>query len=463
MIAAIGATHDARGDNPPVATPARETFSVTYAVEIASATAMTATVRWELAGIDEIARIRLRFDPERFDKFEGTGVLERRRGEIVWMPNAPYAHLTYQAALRHRRAPDKGFDSYIGDGWVVTRTSTLFPRSAVLFRRDIEPEPKSRARLVFRLPRGWDAVTTMPPAGTREFVVESRGRFEHPRGWLILGRFHRTDATVHGTAVTIAGPAGAGVPPDRILALLGRALPLMHDLLGARRRLVIVIGADPMWRGGLSGEDSFYMHGDRPLQTPDRTSPYLHELFHVTAPFRPAWDAHWLTEGLAEFYSLELQRRIGVLDDRRYTQALRFFARYGVWGHDFTRDQTRAIHNNSAPLVLYALDRRIRHATKDAHSLDDVVHALAQEGGVVTTARFLGTLRRVTGKSYAAFFRRHVYQGEIPPLPDVAISRDTVESPPSEKGAVGKGSLEAGHDAVRAHPADAGSGQHRRP
>jgi len=219
------------------------------------------------------------------------------------------------------------------------------------------------------------------------------------------------------------------MPLDRILDLLDRALPLMHALLGARSRLLIVIGADPMWRGGLSGEDSFYMHGDRPLQTPDRTSPYLHELFHVTAPFRPAWDAHWLTEGLAEYYSIELQRRIGMLDDHRYAQALRFFARYGVWGRDFTRDQSRAIHNNSAPLVLYALDRRIRRDTDGAQSLDDVVHALAQEGGVVTTARFLGTVRRVTGKNFGAFLRRHVYQGELPTLPDAGIAPEPGPGP----------------------------------
>jgi len=433
VIAMLVVPSVARGDSVPVATPARETFSVTYVVEIASATATTATVRWELAGIDEIERVRLRFDPERFENFEGSGVLERRHGEIVWTPNGPYAHLTYHAVLRHRRAPEKGFDSYIGDGWVVTRTSDLFPRSAVLFRRDVEPDPESRARLAFHLPRGWDAVTVMPAAGPRELVVESRGRFDHPRGWLMLGRFHRTDATVHGTAVTVAGVPGAGAPPERILGLLDRALPIMHDLLGARARLLIVIGADPMWRGGLSGEDSFYMHGDRPLQTPDRTSPYLHELFHVTAPFRPAWDAHWLTEGLAEYYSIELQRRIGMLDDRRYAQALRFFARYGVWGHDFTRDQSHAIHNNSAPLVLYALDRRIRRATAGAHTLDDVVRAMAHEGGVVTTARFLGTVRRVTGKNYGAFFRRHVYQGELPPLPDTRIDPEPAPAPAPKK------------------------------
>lgn len=421
-VVLVAAAH--AGEPSAVTMEPHETFSVTYTVDVPSPTATTALVRWELAGIDEVKRIRLRFDPERFDHFEASGTVERRPGELVWSPNGPYAHLTYHAALNHRHAPGKGYDSYVGDGWIVTRTSALFPRSAVLFRRDIEPEPESRARLVFHLPPRWDAVTVMPPVGPGQFLVESADRFDHPRGWLMLGRFHRTDATVHGTAVTIAAAPGASVPPDRVLALLDRALPVLHDVLGrARPRLVIVTGTDPMWRGGLSGEDSFYMHGDRPLQTPDRTSPYLHELFHVSAPFRPGADGHWVTEGLAELYSVEIQRRTGLLDDAGYAKALRLFARYGLWDRDFTRDQSRAIHNNSAPLVLHVLDRRIRRATAGAHSLDDVVGLLAREGGIVTTARVLGAVRRVTGRNYGAFFRNHVYRGEQPAVPDAHLPR----------------------------------------
>jgi hypothetical protein len=404
----------------PSDTPVHETFSVTYTVEIARPEATSALVRWDLAGIDEVKRLRLRFDPSRFEDFEGSGTLERRHGEVVWTPGAPYAHLTYRASLQHRRASGKGFDTWIGDGWMLARTSALFPRSAVLFRMDVEAHPESRARLVFRLPKGWDVVTVMPSVGPREFLVESGGRFDHPRGWLMCGHFRRTPAMVHGTSVTIAAAPNAAMTPDRVLALLDRALPIVHALLGrVRPQLLIVTGVDPMWRGGLSGEDSFYMHGDRPLQTPDRTSPYLHELFHVSAPFRPAPDAHWVTEGLAELYTIEIQRRAGLLDDAGYAKALRLFARYGLWGHDFTRDQSNAIHNNSAPLVLHALDRRIRHATGGAQGLDDVVAALARDGGVVTTARLLGTVRRVSGHNFGAFFRRHVYRGERPPLPDL--------------------------------------------
>ena len=103
------------------------------------------------------------------------------------------------------------------------------------------------------------------------------------------------------------------------MELLQQALPALASLFERPLpRLLIVLGPDPMWHGGLSGEESFYMHGNRPLRTPDHTSPYLHELFHVAAPFRPHGDAHWVTEGLAEYYSVELQRRIGALSDSHH-------------------------------------------------------------------------------------------------------------------------------------------------
>jgi hypothetical protein len=412
-------THAMTPSPTPTTSPQRETFSVTYTVEVSARETHRARVRWDLTGIDEIERIRLRVEPARFHGFAGTGTIEQTEGQIVWRPDGPYAHLTYTVDLRRRRAPGRGFDSYATADWVLTRTSALFPRSAVSFRDDVEPFPESRARLRFRLPPGWDAVTVMPAIGHLLFEVETPNRrFDHPRGWLMLGRFKRTDAAIDGTAVTIAAPDGVAIPPQRILHLLQRALPLLQDLLARTPpRLLIVMGPDPMWRGGLSGEESFYMHGDRPLRTADRSSPYLHEAFHVVAPFRPAADAHWVTEGLAELYSVEIQRRIGELDEASFAKALRLFARHGLWGRDFTRTHERALRNNSAPLVMYALDQRIRTATGDRHGLDSVVADLAREGGVVSTARFLGTVRRVAGPSFDTFFRRHVFRGERPSLP----------------------------------------------
>jgi predicted metalloprotease with PDZ domain len=400
-------------------TTSRETFTVTYTIEIDSADPTRAHVRWSLAGIDEIERIRLRFDPARFDDFSGSGVLEHHRGEVRWLPSGPYAELRYVAHVDHRRAPDKGFDSYAGDGWILSRTTAFFPRTAALFKRDIEPNPESRARLVLRLPRSWDSVTALPSDGPSRYVVETpHQRFDHPRGWMLLGHMKRVDVTIGGTALTIARTPGVTHKVDGAVQLLSNALPLLATLFERQLpRLLVVLGPDPMWRGGLSGEDSFYMHGDRPLRSRDHTSPYLHELFHVAAPFRPGPDAHWVTEGLAEYYSIEIPRRLGSLSDDLYHRALELFAEHGVWGQDFTRTAAAALRNNSAPLVMWALDHRIRTSTKNAHSLDTVVTALARDGGVVTTARFLGTVRRITGKSYSSFFRRHVYLGERPAVP----------------------------------------------
>lgn len=400
----------------------RETFSVQYTIEIDAAQPSQARVRWELTGIDEIERIRFRIDPARFDAFVGSGSFERRGNQILWSPNGPYAELSYTARLNHRRTAGKGYDSYAGDDWILSRTTDFFPRSAVLFRPDVEPEPEARARLVLRLPAGWESATVFPVDGPNRYIVETPNqRLDHPRGWLILGRIRRTDTRIAQTALTIVRAPGVTREVESIVRLMRAAIPMVTALLARPLpRLLIAIGPDPMWRGGLSGEDSFYIHDRRPLRSRDHTSPYLHELFHVAAPFRPHADAHWVTEGLAEYYSIELQRRMGRLSETRYQRALEHFAEHGLWGHDFTRSSAPALRNNSAPLVMYVLDQRIRAATGGQHGLDTVVMSLARDGGTISTARFLGTVQRVAGKSFASFFRRHVYKGEQPAIASLA-------------------------------------------
>jgi hypothetical protein len=424
MIAPMAA-HGLDARNVADATQAaqpHETYSVQYTIEIDAAAPARARVRWQLAGIDEIERIRFRLDPSRFEGFDGSGTFERRGNELLWTPGGPYAELRYTALLDHRRGAGKGYDSYAGEGWILSRTTAFFPRSAALFRRDVEPNPESRARLALRLPPGWDSATVFPLEAPQRYVVETpHQRLDHPRGWLLLGHMLRTDVRIAETAVTIARTPRVTRKVEPITRLMTQALPLVKTLFGRELpRLLIVIGSDPMWRGGLSGEQSFYMHDRRPVRTRDHTSPYLHELFHVAAPFRPHADGHWVTEGLAEYYSLELQRRMGSLSAARFQRALELFAEHGLWHQDFTRTPASALRNNSAPLVMYVLDQRIRAATGGQRGLDAVVASLARDGGPVSTARFLGTVQRVAGKSFSGFFRRHVYRGGPPAVASFA-------------------------------------------
>lgn len=409
MFLAVLSTHGAR---------AKETFSIDYTVTISAKRPPIARVRWDLSGVEEVKGLKLRFPAERLTGFEGTGTLEPIPGGLRWVPGGPYAHLTYRVKINHVRGEHQRYDSYVAPDWIVTRARDLFPRIAI----DNDPRnngaPKSRARLIFRLPRGWQSAAALTTLAPNTYRVSQPGRvLDRPRGWFALGKFAVERQEIADIMVQVARAPGSALSPKELFHFLEATLPSLKKLLSAEHETVLIVSApDPMWHGGISGENSFFMHGKRPLRTPDKTSPYLHELFHVLQPYKPAPDADWIEEGLAEFYSLELQRRAGLVDAAAFARALDYFERYGKWDVDFSQQQDNAATNNSAPLVMYALDQRIQRATAGKKRLDDVVARLPKRGGTVDTARFLREVNAVSGKKFSKFFDRHVFHGLPPSL-----------------------------------------------
>jgi predicted metalloprotease with PDZ domain len=392
------------------------TYSVDYVVRIVPGDPAHADVRWLLAGIDEIRSFRLVFRDDRFTDVSGTGRLEWHGRTLRWTPGAPYAHLRYRVAVPRRRPPGPHFDSWAEGDWIATRALHLFPEINVDFRSGAEAA-KSRARLVFRLPRGWKAASAQLPAEGGGFMVrEPDKQFDRPRGWFLLGHIARHRRTVAGMEITVATAPGSALDVRALFRLYTRTVPLLAKLLGPPPpRLLIVSAPDPMWRGGLSGEDSFFVNGHIPLRSPDKTSTYLHELFHVWQPFRAGRDGRWVTEGLAEYYSLALPHRAGRLSERSFRRGIALFRRYGRWDVDLSRTREPAALNNSAPLVMEWIDREIRRLSGGQRSLDDAVRLLAAEGGAVTTASFLRAANRAAGRDLTPLFRRHVRRGEPPP------------------------------------------------
>lgn len=392
------------------------TFSIDYIVEISPRQPTIARVRWELSGIGKIRTLRLQFSPDRLDHFQGSGTVEPSAGGMRWTPGGPYGHLTYRVRLNHIRPPSPRYDSYATPEWIVTRARDLFPRIAMTYEVVGSTRPRSRARLIFRLPQGWHSATSYPEAGPNAYRLTQTGaKLDRPRGWLALGTFALHRQEIAGIMVSVASLPGSALSADALFRFFGVTLPGLRTLLQAPPQTVLIVSApDPMWHGGISADHSFFMHAKRPLRTPDKTSPYLHEMFHVLQPYQPAADADWIEEGLAEFYSLELQRRAGLVDTAAYARALAYFERFGQWHVDLTQQQDNAATNNSAPLVMYALDQHIQHATAGRKRLDDVVTRLAEERGRVDTARLLRTVNDVSGKQFTKFFERHVRQGEPP-------------------------------------------------
>lgn len=398
------------------AAAAKETFSIDYIVTISQKHVGVAWVRWELSGIEEVKSLRLRFPKARLDHVRGTGTFEPSAGGLRWVPGGPYAHLTYRVQINHMRGQRGRYDSYAAPNWIVTRAHDLFPRIDIDCHPRANGAPKSRARLIFELPTGWRSAAPLPALGPDTYRLSEPGKvLDRPRGWFALGTFDLDRQEIAGTMVQVARLPGSPLVPKELFHFFESTLPTLKSLLLAEPETVLLISApDPMWHGGISGEHSFFMHANRPLRTPDKTSPYLHEMFHVLQPYKPAPDADWIEEGLAEFYSLELQRRAGLIDAAAYSRALEYFARFGRWNVDLTQQRDNPATNNSAPLIMYALDQRIQRTTAGKKRLDDVVAQLAKQAGEIDTASFLHGVNTVTGKTFTKFFDRHVLRG-IPP------------------------------------------------
>src|SRR5690606_38860489 len=184
-------------------------------------------------------------------------------------------------------------------------------------------------------------------------------------------------ARLGDTDVTVAAPVGEGMRRMDVLTLLTFVWPEVQAVFPRDPAKLLVVGAgDPMWRGGLSAPSSIFLHADRPLVSENGTSSLVHELVHVFSRIRDSDRSDWISEGLAEYYAIELVRRAGGMGEDRY-QAIR--KKLINWSRQVTSLRTE---NSTGPvtaravLLLQELDREIRKHTDNQRSLDDVTRGL---------------------------------------------------------------------------------------
>ena len=154
-------------------------------------------------------------------------------------------------------------------------------------------------------------------------------------------------------------------------------MPDLTDVFPAFPDRLLITGArDGMWRGALSGPSSVYLHTDRPLLSENGTSTLTHELTHVITRIRGADGDDWIAEGLAEFYSIELLRRAGLLSPARADKAQDWMANHGRDIRTLTSNRSHGPRTARAVQLFRELDAEIRQRTKGKRSLDDVVQGL---------------------------------------------------------------------------------------
>jgi predicted metalloprotease with PDZ domain len=163
------------------------------------------------------------------------------------------------------------------------------------------------------------------------------------------------------------------------------------------KRLTVIGAGDPMWRGGLSGPRSLFIHADRPLISENATSTLLHEIMHIALGSGADEGMDWLVEGLAEYYSLAVLHRSGTISDRRYAAAMRKQAEWGSSVNELCESVSSGAITARAVTVLGDLDSEIRTMSHGRKSLDDVLVALATSENIITLVDFSAIVRQITG------------------------------------------------------------------
>ncbi len=341
--------------------------------------------------------------PDRHTDFSADGELEIRDGEVIWNPPKQGGALRYRHRIDHKR-DERSFDARCAENWAILRGDTLVPP----FRARIQRDAAAPTAMRLRLPTGWNAATAYERNDDGTYAIPRGERLVgSPSGWMVVGRLGIVRESVAGTQLAIAGPIGHDVRRLDLLALLRWTLPTLKTAVGKLPpRILVVSAGDPMWRGGLSGPGSMFLHAERPLITEDATSPALHELIHIVLGTRGAVQDDGLIEGLAEYYSTQLLLRSGSLSRKRHGRALDKMAEKGRDVRSLRVERADANVAARGLTELVAVDQEIRTATTDERGLDDVVRTLVLTPGDLTVERFRSVAELIAGKPLKTLEKR---------------------------------------------------------
>lgn len=325
------------------------------------------------------------------DSVSGDGNLVIDNGRIVWTPPDEGGSITWFAPIDHIRS-DGRYDAHINAEWAIFRASDVFPAAKTRTVRGA----KSQTSLSFDLPTGWSSLTPYRGNRHRYTIDNPERRFDRPTGWFLLGNFGRRNETINGRRIVVAGPMGHAVRRMDILAFMHWTLPALTELLPRLPdRLTVVSAGEPMWRGGLSGPNSLFLHAERPLISENGTSTLMHEMMHVGMGLSGEAGADWIVEGLAEFYSLELLRRSGTISAKRYATALQHLAEWSEEAQTLCTERAAGPVTAKAVIVFHNLDGELRRQTTT--DLDAVIRQLVTHDRDIGLADLQSVVRELAG------------------------------------------------------------------
>lgn len=331
-----------------------------------NAVAASITVRQRGA---RLTLVDLNAPAARFSDFEGDGDIDRDGDRLVWEVPSRGGELRYRAVVDHKRSG--AWDARMTEEWAVLRLDDLFPPARTRSRRSARAD----TTLAMEGPEGWRFETRYGPVDGKGVSLNARGRrFDRPVGWMAAGELGIRRTSIADRHIVIAGPKDQGFRRMDLLVFLNYTLPTLARIAPSLPdRMLIVGGSRDMWRGGLSGPGSLYVHPDRPLVSGNATSTFLHELMHVATEEPSADGDDWIVEGIAEYYSLAVLKRSGGITSKRFTGTLADLEEWVDEEDGELSDPSTGADTARAVLLFHALDLELEAA---GASLDDVAAKL---------------------------------------------------------------------------------------
>lgn len=333
----------------------------------------------------KVSRLVFTMPKARYTRIEGDGEIAREGDHLDWRPPAAGGELRWRYRIDKKRR-NGAWDALMTEDWVVLRGDGLVPPARVTATRGA----RSHASMKVQLPAEWPSVDTpwLPRHdGSGYAIINEQYALARPTGWMIAGKLGVRRDEVEGMEIAVAAPRDLSIHRMDLLAMVVATTPLMLDAFGELPEKVLVVRAgDPMWRGGLSGPRSLWLHADRPLISENGSSTLLHELVHVVTRIRGAPGDDWIAEGIAEYYSIELLQRAGLASRARRDKAIDWMRRHGRSIKTLHAADSSG-HRTARAVALFAdLDAEIERRSKGKANLDTLTRALMRDGRRVSLA-----------------------------------------------------------------------------
>jgi len=323
-----------------------------------------------------LKRLRLQMPEPAFSAVRGDGRVSREGDVVTWEVPARGGELRYETIITHRRN-DKGYDALVTGRWAMFRLDDVFPPAAAVHTKNA----RGRGEVLFDLPPGWTSVSPYPPdADGRMPFVNPKRRYARPVGWALAGHIGARMDVIGPTTVRIAAPRDQGAPRVPMLALIRTTLPVLQEEVSrVPPYLLILTAGDPMWRGGLSAPNSFFIHADRPLISENGTSTLVHELLHVLAPVLTQRDHDWIDEGLAEYLGLVVLQRGQLISPQRFDHAIATFRRRGAGVASMVTPAASGPVTARAVAIFHDLDQELRRRGPAGSDIFELLRRMMQE------------------------------------------------------------------------------------